>query len=110
MVLTCELTEWAFDFEIRYSDNRGTHSIAEVANRKRTHYQNVGCNMIYHSIFEYTRSEWSEENFQLEKEHLLHKKYGVDRTRKYFYEVACLYKKLLCTALRNINTGDGSAY
>lgn len=103
IVFTCELAENAFDFEIWFTLNGKEYSICEWAGRRQLHYQNRGnVNIIQQSIFEYTIGMWDEASFQKQKEVLLHKKFGFNRSQKLLRESIVLYKKLLMPVISNI--------
>lgn len=81
IAFTCELVENLFDFEIWFIHIGKEYSVCEWTGRRQLHYQNKkNQNIIQQSIFEYTLGVWDELSFQKQKEELLHKKNGFNRS------------------------------
>ena len=58
--------------------------------------------VIHQSIFKYSTGIYDELSFQKNKDNLLHKNIGFGRSKKLLVENVILYKKLLYTAIDNI--------
>lgn len=103
VIFTCELVENSFDFEIWFIHKGKEYSVCEWTGRRQLHYQNKGnADIIQQSIFEYTSGVWDELSFQKHKEELLHKKHGFNKSQKLLHDNIVLYKKLIMSAINNI--------
>ena len=99
LVITLEWAETSFCFDIRYDLNGIRHSVRETGDFS-AHNSETGA--VIENVFDYTRDIYDSNSFQLEKERILHGRYGIGKYEKMFCENVVIYQKLLLYALDKI--------